>query len=812
MMHYFGSLTAEITQREKDNSALAREAARGGFVLLKNDGALPLKSREVALYGMGARRTITGGTGSGDMNERYSVSIEEGLENAGYTITTKQYLDDYDREHDTAHASWRESVEEMIAPLPPMEGLMKALEVTFQIPEGRKVTMEDIEASQTDTAVYVLSRQAGEGNDRKMEAGDYQISGIEYANLTLLGQHYAHIILVINIGGMMDLTFLNNIKGIDALVYYVQGGMEGGNALADVLSGRYSFSGKLTDTWAIQYADYPSSSDFSYLNGNLEDEDYNEGIYIGYRYFDSFGVKPLFPFGYGLSYADFVWKVKSVVLNGTVVRAKVEVTNTSDTYTGRETVQAYISCPDGKLRKEYQRLVGFVKTGEIKSGETQTVEICFDLTVAASYDEEIAAYILEVGDYLLRIGNSSHDTVTAAVLSMPETMITEQCRNCCRPLMRLSEIEAPANGKGKIPTDAVRIMVCSDAIVAKMNDYTEPSVKETEQEKILLDSLTIPEMAELLIGGDLHGNGAHQISGAAGKTAITLNEKKISNIVLSDGPAGLNIVNHVAFTKEGVQKSVSVPERYSFGAFAKVMQQRLGSPEDTQVYRYATAWPVGTLLAQTWDLALIEKVGAAVGTEMEEFGITLWLAPGMNIHRNPLCGRAFEYYSEDPLLSGMMASAMTKGVQSHVGIGTTVKHFCCNNQEDNRAGVSSNINERALREIYLKGFEIAVKRSQPLAVMSSYNRLNKIYTANNHDLLTAILRCEWGFSGVVMTDWNGQSKPERCAPAGNDLVMAGSEADKQAILNSMEDGSLTPEVVRTSASRVLRIVMQGITG
>ena len=316
-----------------------------------------------------------------------------------------------------------------------------------------------------------------------------------------------------------------------------------------------------------------------------------------------------------------------------------------------------------------------------------------------------------------------------------------------------------------------------------------------------------------MVGGDLRAQdpAIHAPTGVGGRSSLDLRKHGIGNIALCDGPAGVNIIEHAVVLDNGQETAFEIPEKYRFGELAEMAKAQSGNVQGTHVYRYATAWPVGLLLAQTWNTDLLERVGRGIGRELAEFGVTLWLAPGMNIHRNPLCGRNFEYYSEDPLLTGKMAAATTRGVQSHPGIGTTIKHFCCNNQEDNRIGVSSNVSERALREIYLRGFEIAVRESQPLAIMSSYNRLNGVYTANRHDLLTDILRCEWGFQGLVMTDWNscapGQGDPAKGVPAGNDMIMPGSRDDQAAILTAVHDGRIGMDSLRRCAARVLRVIL-----
>lgn len=728
MKKIYGSACADPTSLELHNRALARAAASEGFVLLKNEGgALPLQSKKIALYGMGARLTVKGGLGSGSVEERYSVNIEDGLKNAGYEITTGRWLDDYDQEYRETYREYRGMVEERIKGLTdPMEIIPLAHSFVYRFPSGRAITAEDAAQSGTDTAVYVLMRQAGEGNDRKLEKGDYYITDIERENLKTVAASYAHTILVINVGGHIDMAFLDEIEGIDAVVLFIQGGEEGGNALADVLSGKVNFSGKLADTIPMRYEDIPFGNEFSYLNGDLENEYYKEGIYVGYRYFDSFRKPVRYPFGFGLSYTGFQTETELAELTGTAVRLRVKVSNT------------------GK-----------------RSGKE----------------------------------------------------VVRRCRNCCGAADELPAFAPEAPAEWEAPADVPILLADLADLTTETVDYTEPAVTETAQEKEILDRLTLEEQAWFLQGGALQNPppGTFDIHGAAGKTVTALLDKGIRNVVFSDGPAGVNIVNRVHALPTGGFAPADIPERYNWGALGAGMKARLANIPGPIVHRYATAWPVEMLLAQTWNTPLLREIGAAVGEEMCAFGITVWLAPGMNIHRSPLGGRTFEYYSEDPVLTGEMAAALTAGVQSHPGAGVSIKHFCCNNTEDNRNGISSNVSERALREIYLKGFEIAVRKSQPKTVMSSYNLLNHVYTANRRDLLTDILRCEWGFEGLVMTDWGGCGEtaavPEQCAPAGNDLIMPGGDFDRKGVLEAIADGRLDAATVRRCACRVLRMML-----
>lgn len=806
-MNYYGSTAPEMSAREKRNAALARRAAAESYVLLQNpDNTLPLKAEKIALYGMGACRTVIGGEGSGECNPRYKTGIEQGLENAGYTITSKAWLDDYDREYAETYEEYRQMVEEKIAHIKnPIEQIPAAHSYKYRYPSGRLIGEADVTASGTDTAIYVLMRQAGECADRKAEKGDFLMTDIEVENLRFLTAHYAYVTLVINVGGLIDLTPVADLPL--AIVFMVQGGSESGNSLADVLSGKVNFCGRLADSWPMNYAQIPGGENFSSLNGDLENEYYTEGRYVGYRYFDSFDIAPRFPFGFGLSYTTFEQTVIGVTLDGADLTARVVVKNTGDV-AGREVVQAYLAVPSSVA----QSLAAFAKTALLTPGAEETVTLHINLADNAVYNTDTAAWQLPQGEYRLYIGKNSRDTVTSAVLTLAETVTTEQCRSCCAARDTLQEMQAPEHSLPALPDTAVRLTIDPAAFSCKTADYTEPQAAESPRVREVLDSLTTEQQVELLRGGDLQNQnpGQHQVTGACGKTAITLLEQGVPNVVFSDGPAGVNILEEILVTPDGGIRPAKMIERYNWGLM-KQLGKRMCGGEGQHVYRYATAWPVAMLLAQSWDTALLQEVGAGVADELVEFGITLLLAPAMNIHRNPLCGRNFEYYSEDPLISGKMAAAYVRGMQSKPGVGATIKHFCCNNQEDNRMAVNENVSEQALREIYLRGFEIAVKESNPLALMTSYNQLNGAYTGCRHDLITDILRCEWGYAGLVMTDWGTRYDPAAALRAQVDMMMPGGNADRDAILAALQNGTVTSAEVRRGAARVLSLIEQSLT-
>lgn len=829
---YSGTLNPQVSEREVRNRGVAREAAAAGMVLLKNENQmLPFeKGKRLALFGGGAVRTIKGGTGSGDVNERDTVTILQGLEAAGFEIASMDWLTEYEKEYVDARLAWKNKIIEKAGEAGKEDGMQffyAYSENPFIFPAGREITEADVKKADTDTAIFVLSRIAGEGADRFADPGDYYLTEKEEKNLEFICSNFAHVLLILNTGAQVDLSCLEKYQNIESVLYMVQAGMEGGNALADILCGAVAPSGKLTDTWAVKYEDYPASARFSHNDGNVDKAYYEEGIYVGYRYFDSFGIQPRYPFGFGLSYTDFQIvpeeKVIAIEEEAQKITVRVKVTNTGKTYGGKEIVQVYATCPQQGLPKELKRLCGFAKTAVLNPGESEDVEISFPVKALASFDEEKAAWIMEEGLYGIWAGNSSDHLVLYGALEVAKDSVVEKTTPICELQEDLCEelhsLQVGEAFEEKWHRELEEKALPKLALTVKEEKL--PVYQECEAEKMaweLTEKLTDEEMIHMVIGEIAKGQTSNalgaagiMVPGAAGETSSILEEKYgIPGMPMADGPAGLRLIQSYQVSNEsGTVYSNGFLDAIEGGYFAEHVEHENAAT----YYQFCTAIPVGALLAQSWDVEMIEKAGKAVGEEMEEFGVTWWLAPGMNIHRDPLCGRNFEYYSEDPVVSGVMAAAMTKGVQSEAGIGTTIKHFACNNQEDNRMGADSILSERALREIYLKGFEIAVKTSQPMAVMTSYNLVNGVHSANNYDLCTQVLRKEWGFQGIVMTDWtttseDGGSLAWKCMAAGNDLIMPGCQEDLDSIRTALEDGSLSRDELKACVARLLSIAYQ----
>ena len=809
--------SSEPTQLEKDNSKLSNKVASDGAVLLQNkNNALPLqKNQKVALYGYGAYATVTDGTGSGAVNTRKTTNIQTGLSNAGVNIANTSWLKNSKKQYKKA--------------------LGDQDPTSFKYADP-KISQSAVNQNKADVGVYVLTRISGEGNDRSNTSGDYQLTKNETNNIKNIANHYKHSIVLLNTGGIIDTHFVSQIKNLDSVALVSQGGETAGSAVADILTGKVNPSGALTDSWAYNYSDYPSSSTFAQNDRDTLNEPYKEGIYVGYRYFDSYNKQPRYPFGFGKSYTSFSVTKPKVNVKGNQLNVSAQVKNTGRKYAGRKIVQLYYSAPKGLVPKAMQNLGAYVKTKTLKPKETQTVNLKMPISKMASFNSNTESYQLAHGNYLIRLGGNSRDTHVIANLNLGRDVTTQQLTKQVAPKQDKTHLKGDKNGNSYVPANqkqdlktAKKINLNPNALdmvdgnktstgqkpvvptylasgrnkktikkngvnqkIVPIKTNKKATLKDVYDKKVSLNSfvagLSNQQLSYLVSGNQAlkPANTKGTVEGVAGQT--TANYIKPLGIPvenLSDGPAGLRITNKY-------QKN------------------------NKTYYQYATGWPIETLIAQTWDLNEIKAVGQGFGKEMAHFGISDLLAPALNIQRNPLGGRNFEYYAEDPLVSGQSAASMIKGVQSIPGEFATPKHFVANNQESNRnsdASYDAQIGQQALREIYLKGFQIAVQKGKPGYMMSSYNRVNGHFNNSNSSLLVNILRQEWGFKGTVMTDWASTQNdhyPDEVISADNALIMPGSVEGQKNLLdsvNSSKKGTLQLGYLQQAAKQILTSMM-----
>ena len=815
---------------------LSKEAAKEGMVLLKNEGeVLPLaEGSRIALFGKGTFDYVKGGGGSGDVTVSYITNLYEGFCKIGWEGHIHKETAEY-------YENWVEKQYE--------SGIDPGMTKEPELPEDlcRRA------AAFADTAVISLCRFSGEGWDRKSKydermdesavviagnttvassgtketfpKGDFYLTEEEEKMIETVTRYFEKVVVVLNVGGMVDTSWFVKEKKIPAVLLAWQGGMEGGLAAAELLAGMGSPSGKLPDTFAARLEDYPSSYNFHESDFYV---DYTDDIYVGYRYFETIPgalAKVNYPFGFGLSYTQFDWQVVSVSEKLGQLLVQVDLTNVGKR-PGKEVLQVYGMAPQGKLGKSKRHLLVFEKSRLLQPGETQRLRLAWKMEDMASYDDlgkvKKSAYVLEQGDYFFYLGNSVENVEKLDhTYSQTQDQVVLQCQpklvpaslkermladGTMEPLPQLparnpKECGLPYLSKEpldglKPATRAVPGTYCWGEDLYKKGVRPFSEVAEGRMTvKEFLAQMTDEEVAHLL-GGQPNTGVANTFGWG------NMPEYGIPNCMTADGPAGLRIAPECGVT--------------------------------------TTAWPCATLLAATWNPNVVYQVGAAGGKEVKENNIAAWLTPALNIHRSPLCGRNFEYYSEDPLLAGVLAGAMVKGIQSQ-GVAATVKHFALNNKETDRKHSDSRVSERAAREIYLKAFEYVIKGAKPWAVMSSYNIINGCYASENKELLEDIpthpggylpavlylpmhniingcyasenkellediLRDEWGFDGMVTTDWWTLGEHYKEVKAGNDMKMACG--DPKRLKEAMDQGLLTRQDLEHCAERVLNLILK----
>lgn len=776
----------------KEHIALSRMAAGEGMVLLKNEkNTLPIRrGTKVALFGKGTVDYVKGGGGSGDVTVEYIRNLYEGMkikEDEGKVEVFDKLAKYYEKDIQKQYA----------------DGAVPGMTVEPELPDELLNEAREY----TDTAVITICRFSGEGWDRKCEAaqdgyvldgeekrnselsakifenGDFCLTNAENAMVEKVKKAFPHVIVVMNVGGIVDTKWFRDCDEIQSVLMAWQGGMEGGLATADILCGDVNPSGKLSDTYAKDLEDYPSTANF---HESAFYVDYTEDIYVGYRYFETIpgaAERVNYPFGFGLSYTDFDWKMTGASEENGVITVLTEVTNTGKT-AGKEVIQLYYGAPQGKLGKPAKVLGAFKKTSLLQPGERQILTLKLPVDQMASYDDLgkvcRSAYVLEAGEYAIYIGTNVRDAAKIDfTYVVKEDTITEQLSRKAAPyhlqkrmLADGSYEELPqreyVEEEGLPRQDKYAIgLPCPDTRGQKGIDFLDS--KGVHFSDVADGKMTLDEFMDILTLDDcINLLGGQPNTGCANTFGMgNLPEYGVPNVMTADGPAGLRILS-----KCGVN---------------------------------TTAWPCATLLASTWDEELVEKVGKAGAEEVKENNISIWLTPACNIHRSPLCGRNFEYYSEDPYLAGKTGAAMVRGIQSQ-HIGASVKHFAANNKETNRKDSDSRVSERALREIYLKQFEIIVKEAHPYTIMSSYNLINGIHASENKELLTGILRDEWGFDGLVTTDWWTFGEHYRETKAGNDIKMAAGYPER--IKEAYEKGFITEAETRLSARRILNMILK----
>ena len=667
------------------------------------------------------------------------------------------------------------------------------------------------EEQKADIAIYVLGRNSGEGMDRRPIKGEVLLTDTEIKDILYLNEKFKKFILVLNVYGVVDIS---PVKEVSNILLLSQLGVVTGDILADIILGKTNPSGKLATTWT-RIEDYKFLNDF----GGLDDTNYVEGVYVGYRYFNSAGIKPLYPFGFGLSYTSFdISKVSFINKKNDLILIKVKVKNIGK-FKGKEVIQVYVSPSQENMDKPYQSLVTFKKTDELEPDEECLNILSFKLSDVARYDEKNAFYILDKGRYIIRVGNSSEKTKIFGFITLEEDIIVEELKN----------IDGKPDFEDYKPNIEYKDDLTGiEEIKLTKNNFSTKKVEYDYTFKVhdKISNLSDDELARICVANFREDGEVYvdKVVGEAGETTTKV-ESVTKYFTMVDGPAGLRIAKKYGIDENGSYRLCeNLLEDYMHDFYTKEELKYVDNLENNKNrkgeihYQFATALPSATSLAQSFNEDFVEECGDLVGEEMDIFNVHLWLAPALNIHRNILCGRNFEYYSEDPLISGKMAAAMTRGVQSHKNRATTIKHYACNNQEFNRKNNNSKLSERALREIYLKGFKIAIEESSPIALMTSYNLINGKHSSQNKQLLIDVLRSEWKYEGLIMSDWISSyftaykvsKHPAQNSldniKGGNNLHMGGGKNDYLLLINNLKEGNLKREDLLQCASKVYETI------
>ena len=821
---------------------LAREIAGESIVLLKNEGALPLRrEKPAAFFGKGQFELYIGGSGSGASSNKNAAILVPELKKRGQKLVdslTSFYEAGFDPgKAERARQEMFKQFSGLVA-----SGAIYEFFGKYTPPEEETAVPDELVAAaakETDTAVLILGRSSGgEECDRRYEQ-DYTLLPSEEKLIQQVTSAFAHVILIENTVGAVDLSWAEKYPNIEAILYAVSPGEQGAAALADILVGEISPSGKLTSTIVKDYKDHPASAHFSFnkddpssiltyesygldkeANGSVGYDMspvsvYEEGIYAGYRYFDSYGVEPLYPFGFGLSYTSFELSDYAVSVEGENVKVSVKVANTGK-YAGKEVVQVYVSAPAGKLDQPYQELKGYGKTSLLAPGEAEVITVTIPAESLASYDEETASYILEPGDYIVRAGVSSRDTHVAGKLHVSETIVAAQYENVLTILpdnkAKLHFLHGEDAKFISYPGEAEEIEkaavtdLTADNVVRRVACHQEmPELHEvkgaTLQDVIdhrvsvydFVNQLSDDQLAAFCVG---YGPGL-PFGGGKG-TPSTIQGADGKDLTVCDHPAGFP--GYV---------SPAIPEMGIHSAFYKDGPATVGK----------VSWPTGSAVAMTFNPALAYAFGEAAGAESDSLQIDSWLAPAANIQRALLGGRNFEYFSEDPVVSGITGLQIVLGCEETSRATCCPKHYALNEQETYRRGklnknidaVNSIVEERAAREIYLKPFEMIVRGSHVRTIMSSFNRINGIFAGGSYDLCRKLLRDEWGFRGVVVTDWGDMDivvDGGDAVHAGNDIVMPGGPPVIAQIQKALAEGRVTRADMIEAVANLMRFVME----